>query len=264
MVGRVSVEEVRGELDRVAHRPAEQLAEPAAGRASAGVEAGLLDPRVGTRAHRQQLPGKPAIGERIVAGNELPRPLQGSGRPVPSRRLADADDPPVRLQLDDGAEEVRPVTPSRVEQGRIGERDGRHPQARDGQGCRSGGRLRRAKPAGRDHVRPQTSGGGPAEPFATVRCHGDEPPSVLRSSNTASVSRRSTVRHQGPSRGGRPWPGAAARRRPNRTLGTHPRRCPGRNSGTKGRSGIARTSCCSKATAGRGLRAAGRALPGES
>ena len=46
MIGGVAVKQIRGELDRVAHRAADQLAEPTAGRAAAGVEAGQLDPRV--------------------------------------------------------------------------------------------------------------------------------------------------------------------------------------------------------------------------
>ena len=49
MIGGVAVEEVGGELDLVADRPAEQLAQPPAGRLAAGVEAGQLDAGVGAR-----------------------------------------------------------------------------------------------------------------------------------------------------------------------------------------------------------------------
>ena len=76
MVGGVPVEQVRGELDRVAHRAAEQLAEAAARRAAAGVQAGQLDPRVHAHAQRLQLPGELAIGQDVLPDHDVPGLLE--------------------------------------------------------------------------------------------------------------------------------------------------------------------------------------------
>ena len=78
MIGGVAVEQIRGELDRVAHRAADQLAEAAAGRAAAGVEAGQLDPRVARPCPALATPGR-TCGRR-----------RRSGRPRSSRACSSA------------------------------------------------------------------------------------------------------------------------------------------------------------------------------
>ncbi len=123
VVGGVAIEEVRRELHRRPDRAAEEVREPMPGGAAGGVEAGELDPGVAGRRERDQLSGESAIGEGVAADDDIPRPLDGPGRPLPADGLADADDPGVGRELDHVPEEVRPVAPDRGEQRGVGQRD---------------------------------------------------------------------------------------------------------------------------------------------
>ena len=82
MIGGVTVEQIRRELDRVADRPADQLAEATTGRAAAGVEAGQLDPRVASPCPALATPGRTSGKQRRSGRPRLLRPFRGpSSRP---------------------------------------------------------------------------------------------------------------------------------------------------------------------------------------
>ncbi len=133
MIGGVAEKQIRGELDRVAHRAADQLAEPATGGAAAGVEASQLDARIAGHAQRLQLAGELAVGEGVLADHDLLRPFERRRDILAAVGFADADDSTIGPQFDDVTQEVRPVAAADVEQGRVGKCDGGYFQPSDGQ-----------------------------------------------------------------------------------------------------------------------------------
>ena len=185
MVGGVPVEQVRGELDRLAHRAADQLAEATARRAAAGVQAGQLDPRVDGHPQLLQLPGELAVGQGVLADHDVPGLLQAGRHALPAVGLAQPDDPALGLQLDHVAEEVRPVAAARRQQRRVGQRDRRHRQPGDRQAVfRTGQRAGPTRPARSEG---QQAGDGRTQQLSPMQVHGVA---------SAILTRRSVPQHR--------------------------------------------------------------------
>src|ERR1700678_1587474 len=123
MIGGVAVEEVRGELDRITHRAAEQLAQSPAGSAATSVKAGQLYARVTRHAERLQLACESTVRERVPPDHDLFRSLKRRRDIFAAVGFTNANDPRIRAQLDHIAEEVRPVAAAGGKQRRIGKCD---------------------------------------------------------------------------------------------------------------------------------------------
>ena len=156
------VEQVGRERHAVARGPAEQVDDRAPGRLALDVEAGDLeggeDPvdrvAVAGQAGRDRRPGRregldPAVDlVRLVNVGALDGPGRGGegGQVLLVRvRLAQPGQPGVGGDLDDGAQRERLVHPGRIQQRRVGERDGRDGDLRDTDGLAHGAST--ARPA---------------------------------------------------------------------------------------------------------------------